>query len=41
MKKIALFLLVALILVFIVSSCNQKACPAYSKADMQHTGQNV
>ena len=41
MKKIALLLIVAFILMLVVSSCNQKACPAYSKADMHHTGQNV
>ena len=41
MKKIALLLIVAFILILVVSSCNQKACPAYSKADMHHTGQNV
>jgi hypothetical protein len=41
MKKFAVLLIVAFITVIVVSSCNQKACPAYSKADMEQTGHNV
>ncbi|MEI6050344.1 MAG: hypothetical protein WCS03_15695 [Bacteroidota bacterium] len=41
MKKFALLLIVAFIVALAVSSCNQKACPAYSKADMEQSGQNV
>jgi hypothetical protein len=41
MKKIVVVLIVAIITVFVFSSCSQKACPAYSKADMEQTGHNV
>ena len=32
MKKFAVLLLVAFITVLVISSCNKKECPAYSKA---------
>ena len=41
MKKIALLLIAAVILVLAVTSCNQKTCPAYSKADTEQSGKNV
>jgi len=37
MKKIAVILVVAFIVALAASSCNNKACPAYSKAE---TAQN-
>jgi PBP1b-binding outer membrane lipoprotein LpoB len=40
MKKMALLLLVAFVMI-LVSSCSQKDCPAYSKADTEQTGKNV
>ena len=45
MKKIAVILLVTFITALVVSSCNKKECPAYSKghADIntEQTGRNV
>jgi hypothetical protein len=41
MKKIAVLLLVTFVTALVVSSCNDKACPAYSKTDTEQTGQNV
>ena len=41
MKKLAVLLIVAFITVLIISSCNRKECPAYSKADMEQTGRNI
>lgn len=35
MKKMAVLLVIAFIVVLAVSSCNKKACPAYSKADTE------
>jgi hypothetical protein len=40
MKKIAVILLVTFVTALVVSSCNKEACPAYSKAETVHTGQN-
>jgi hypothetical protein len=41
MKKFAVLLLVAFITVLVVSSCNKKECPDYSKANTEQTGKNV
>jgi hypothetical protein len=41
MKKSALLLLVAFITVLVISSCNKKECPAYSKAKTEQAGQHV
>ena len=41
MKKSAVLLLIAFITVLVVSSCNKKECPAYSKAHTEQTGKNV
>jgi hypothetical protein len=41
MKKIAVILVVAFTLVLVVSSCNKKECPAYSRASSEQTGQNI
>ena len=37
MKKVAVVLVVAFIVALAASSCNNKACPAYSKADTSQT----
>jgi hypothetical protein len=39
MKKIAVVLVVAFIVALAVSSCNSKACPAYTKAETEHNNQ--
>jgi hypothetical protein len=39
MKKIAVILVIAFIVALAVSSCNTKACPAYSKADTEQNNQ--
>jgi hypothetical protein len=41
MKKIAVLLLVTFIAALVVSSCSQKECPAYSKANTEQAGMNV
>ena len=45
MKKIAVILLVTFITAIVISSCNKKECPAYSKnhsrANVEQTGKNV
>ncbi|HEY5470543.1 MAG TPA: hypothetical protein VIK07_08475 [Bacteroidales bacterium] len=41
MKKFALLLIAAFITLLVVSSCNKKECPAYSKAKTEQTGKNV
>jgi outer membrane protein assembly factor BamE (lipoprotein component of BamABCDE complex) len=41
MKKFSVLLIVAFIAVLVLSSCNKKECPAYSKADTEQTGRNV
>ncbi len=41
MKKIAVILLVTFVTALVVSSCNKKECPAYSRADTEQSGQNV
>jgi outer membrane protein assembly factor BamE (lipoprotein component of BamABCDE complex) len=39
MKKITVILVIAFIVALAVSSCNTKACPAYSKADTEQNNQ--
>jgi hypothetical protein len=39
MKKIAVLLVIAFIVALAVSSCNSKACPAYSKANTEQNNQ--
>ena len=41
MKKIAVLFLVVFVTAILVSSCSQKECPAYSKADTEQSGRNV
>jgi hypothetical protein len=41
MKKFAVLLIVTFVLVLVVSSCNKKECPAYSRAGSEQTGQNI
>jgi len=41
MKKFAVLLIAAFITVMVISSCNRKECPAYSKAPAEQTGKNV
>ncbi|HUX95251.1 MAG TPA: hypothetical protein VMV47_05910 [Bacteroidales bacterium] len=41
MKKFAVLLLVVFVTALVVTSCSQKDCPAYSKADTEQTGRNV
>ncbi|MGA2406562.1 MAG: hypothetical protein ABSF81_07425 [Bacteroidales bacterium] len=41
MKKFAVILLVTFVTALVVSSCNKKECPAYSKVNTEQTGKNV
>ena len=41
MRKLAVVFFVAFITVLVVGSCNQKPCPAYSKADIEQAGTNA
>jgi hypothetical protein len=41
MKKFAVLLLVAFIALLVISSCNKKECPAYSKANTEQAGKNI
>ncbi len=41
MKKVSVLLLVTFVAALIVSSCNRKDCPAYSRADTEQADQNV
>ena len=41
MKKFAVILLITFVTAIVVSSCNKKECPAYSKANTEQTGKNV
>jgi len=41
MKKFAALLFVVFVTAMVVSSCSQKDCPAYSKADKEQAGRNV
>jgi len=40
MKKVAVILVITFITALFVSSCNEKACPAYSKAETSQTDNN-
>jgi len=40
MKKFAVTLLLAIVIILSASSCNKKTCPAYSKADVENNGHN-
>jgi hypothetical protein len=41
MKKFAGFVIVLFVLTLVLSSCNKKECPAYSKANTEKAGKNV
>lgn len=41
MKKFAVLLFVVFVTAMVASSCSQKDCPAYSKADTEQSGKNV
>jgi hypothetical protein len=41
MKKFAVVLLIAFVTILVVSSCNKKECPAYSKANTEKAGRNA
>ena len=38
MKKVAVILVLFVVTLFVVSSCNSKVCPAYSKAETEQPG---
>lgn len=38
MKKIAAVLVISFIIAIVVSSCNNQACPAYSKVETEQSG---
>jgi hypothetical protein len=38
MKKVAFLLAAIFIIAILVSSCNKKECPAYSKSDTKQAG---
>ncbi|HOU95757.1 MAG TPA: hypothetical protein PLN06_03940 [Bacteroidales bacterium] len=37
MKKFAVTMLIAFVIIMVASSCNKQVCPAYSKADVSKT----
>jgi hypothetical protein len=39
MKKVAVILVLFVVTVFVLSSCNSKVCPAYSKAETEQPGE--
>lgn len=41
MKKFAVLFLLVFVTAIVTSSCSQKDCPAYSKADTEQAGRNV
>jgi hypothetical protein len=41
MKKTAVLVIVLFVLTLVVSSCNKKECPAYSKAYTEQAVKNV
>lgn len=41
MKKLAVLIIIAFVLVLVVSSCNKKECPAYSRTSSEQAGQNI
>jgi hypothetical protein len=40
MKKIAVILVVCFLAALLISACNAKICPAYSKAEISQTENN-
>jgi len=38
MKKIAVILVLFVVTVFVLGSCNSKVCPAYSKSETEQPG---
>jgi hypothetical protein len=40
MKKLAVVLVAVFIIALLASSCNEKVCPAYAKAETQQTENN-
>ena len=41
MKKVVVLLVITFITVIVISSCNKKECPAYSKSNTEQTGKNA
>jgi hypothetical protein len=41
MKKFAVLVIALFVLTLVVSSCNKKECPAYSKASTEQAVKNV
>jgi outer membrane lipoprotein-sorting protein len=41
MKKVVLLVMVVFVTTLVLSSCTQKECPAYSKADTEQAAKNV
>jgi hypothetical protein len=41
MKKFAVIIVLAFVVAFVFSSCNKKACPAYSKAETEQSDRAV
>ena len=41
MKKLAFIIIIAFVTALVVSSCNKKECPAYSKTTTEQAGRNV
>lgn len=39
MKKVAVVLVLFVVTVFLLSSCNSRVCPAYSKAETEQPGE--
>jgi uncharacterized alpha/beta hydrolase family protein len=37
MKKFAVILIIAFVIALVISACNKQTCPAYSKADVEHS----
>jgi len=41
MRKFAVLLLVVFVTALVISSCNKKECPAYSKTKTERSGHSV
>jgi len=41
MKRFAVLVIAFFVLTLVVSSCNKKECPAYSKTNTEQAGRNV
>jgi len=41
MRKFAVLLLVVFVMTLVISSCNKKECPAYSKTKTEQSGRRV